>query len=156
MATRIRDRWRNPGKQNSIEDSATALGYICWQLALTSARNLHAEDFIYEDDHQRVGVIQEYLAFLGCTEEELTPLEGFAAAGEAQGLAMVAQAASSDEEWDAYEGGYEANMRAHLADHPDDPDAEAFRERMESWSEALRRWGRTTLGFAATLYRRGP
>ncbi|MGB0685007.1 MAG: SAM-dependent methyltransferase [Planctomycetota bacterium] len=99
---------------------------------------------------------QEYLAFLGCTEEELTPLEGFAAAGEAQGLAMVAQAASSDEEWDAYEGGYEANMRAHLADHPDDPDAEAFRERMESWSEALRRWGRTTLGFAATLYRRGP
>ncbi|MEK9784401.1 MAG: hypothetical protein VW546_00190 [Gammaproteobacteria bacterium] len=72
MATRIRDRWRNPGKQNSIEDSANALGYICWQLALTSARNLHAEDFIYEDDHQRVGVIQEYLAFLNHVSDRLT------------------------------------------------------------------------------------
>ena len=71
MATRIRDRWRNPGKQNSIEDSATALAYICWQLALTSARNLHAEDFFYQDDRQRVAVIQEYLIFLNHVSDRL-------------------------------------------------------------------------------------
>lgn len=71
MATRIRDRWRNPGQQGSVEDGAKALGYICWQLALTSARNLHAEDFVYQDDRQRVGVIREYLLFLTHVSDRL-------------------------------------------------------------------------------------
>ena len=64
MKTRIRDRWRNPDQQQSAEKNGEALGYICWQLALTAGRNLHAEDFIYQDDVQRVAVIREYLIFL--------------------------------------------------------------------------------------------
>ena len=64
MATRIRDRWRNAGQPVPLEENAKALAYVCWQLALTSARNLHAEDYIYDDDQQRVGVIREYLIFL--------------------------------------------------------------------------------------------
>ena len=64
MATRIRDRWRNTGQPVPLEENAKALAYVCWQLALTSARNLHAEDYIYNDDQQRVGVIREYLIFL--------------------------------------------------------------------------------------------
>ena len=64
MKTRIRDRWRNPGQPESAEKNGQALGYVCWQLALTAARNLHAEDFIYQDDVQRVAVIREYLVFL--------------------------------------------------------------------------------------------
>lgn len=64
MATRIRDRWRNTGQPVPLEENAKALAYVCWQLALTSARNLHAEDYIYDDDQQRVGVIREYLIFL--------------------------------------------------------------------------------------------
>ena len=64
MKTRIRDRWRNPDQQQSAEKNGEALGYVCWQLALTAGRNLHAEDFIYQDDVQRVAVIREYLIFL--------------------------------------------------------------------------------------------
>ena len=64
MKTRIRDRWRNPEQQQSAEKNGEALGYVCWQLALTAARNLHAEDFVYQDDVQRVAVIREYLIFL--------------------------------------------------------------------------------------------
>ena len=64
MKTRIRDRWRNPGQSGSAEKNGQALGYVCWQLALTASRNLHAEDFIYQDDVQRVAVIREYLVFL--------------------------------------------------------------------------------------------
>lgn len=64
MKTRIRDRWRNPEQHGSAETNGQALGYVCWQLALTAARNLHAEDFIYQDDVQRVAVIREYLVFL--------------------------------------------------------------------------------------------
>ncbi|HCK75535.1 MAG TPA: hypothetical protein DHW07_00140, partial [Gammaproteobacteria bacterium] len=64
MKTRIRDRWRNPGQPESAEKNGQALGYVCWQLALTAARNLHVENFIYQDDVQRVAVIREYLVFL--------------------------------------------------------------------------------------------
>ncbi len=65
MKTRIRSKWqRNKGKPASLEDNATALAYIIWQLALAVAKNLHAEDFVYDSDDQRVAVIVEYLAFL--------------------------------------------------------------------------------------------
>ena len=77
MKTRIRDRWRNPEQQQSAEKNGEALGYVCWQLALTAARNLHAEDFVYQDDVQRVAVIREYLIFLVHAAERLAfdPLE---------------------------------------------------------------------------------
>ena len=65
MKTRIRSKWqRNKGKPAALEDNATALAYIIWQLALAAAKNLHAEDFVYDSDDQRIGVIVEYLAFL--------------------------------------------------------------------------------------------
>lgn len=71
MKTRIRDQWQDPTRQASTEDNALALAYVCWQLALTSARNLHAEDFVYQDDTQRVTVIREYLVFLVHTADRL-------------------------------------------------------------------------------------
>ena len=71
MKTRIRDQWQDPTRQASTEGNALALAYVCWQLALTSARNLHAEDFVYQDDIQRVGVIREYLVFLAHTADRL-------------------------------------------------------------------------------------
>ena len=80
MKTRIRDQWRNPEQQASTEDNARALAYICWQLALTATRNLHAEDFLYQNDNQRVAVIREYLVFLVHTADRLA----FAALDETQ------------------------------------------------------------------------
>lgn len=97
---------------------------------------------------------KEYLALLGCSEEELPYLEEFAGLGQAHGLELEAQVVASAEEWEAYEGGYDANMRAHLQDHPDDPEAEEFRNRLESWTAATEKWGRSTLGFAAGLFRK--
>jgi hypothetical protein len=65
MKMRITSKWRRDrGKPVPLEDNALALAYIIWQIALAAARNLHAEDFVYESDEQRVGVIAEYLAFL--------------------------------------------------------------------------------------------
>ncbi|MGI9303596.1 MAG: hypothetical protein ACR2RB_12980 [Gammaproteobacteria bacterium] len=61
---RIRSKWRNKGRAVALEDNAVALGAVVWRIALNAAKNLHAEDFVYDDDAQRVGVIQEYLAFL--------------------------------------------------------------------------------------------
>ena len=64
LVTRTRNKWKNSDKPKSIEDNATALGYIIWQLALNAAKNLHMQDFRYDDDRQRFGVIEEYAAFL--------------------------------------------------------------------------------------------
>ncbi len=62
---RIRNKWRRDRhKPVSLEDNAVALAYIIWQIALTAAKNLHAQDFIYDSDEQRIRVIAEYLWFL--------------------------------------------------------------------------------------------
>lgn len=64
LVTRTRNKWKKTGKQRSAGDNAAALGYIIWQMALSGAKKLHLEDFRYDDDDQRVGVIEEYLSFL--------------------------------------------------------------------------------------------
>jgi len=72
VVRRIKDRWHNSTPENTkrqvlnektLIDQASALGFIQWRTALNSAINLHAEDYRYDDDYQRVGVITEYLAF---------------------------------------------------------------------------------------------
>ena len=69
---RIKDRWHNSTPDDTVrdvtdeksgEDQASALAYIIWRQALNGAINLHAEDFHYSDDQQRIGVISELLAF---------------------------------------------------------------------------------------------
>jgi hypothetical protein len=64
MKIRIRNKWRDRNQARSMEDNAVALAYAAWQIALTAAKNIHAEDFRYEDDRQRTAVIAEYLYFL--------------------------------------------------------------------------------------------
>jgi len=72
VVRRIKDRWHNSTPDNAqrevlnektLEDQASAIAFIQWRTALNSAINLHAEDFRYDTDQQRVGVITEYLAF---------------------------------------------------------------------------------------------
>jgi hypothetical protein len=69
---RIKDRWHNStpedDKRNvigekALEEQASALAYIVWRQALNAAINLHAEDYRYDDDIQRIAVINEFVAF---------------------------------------------------------------------------------------------
>ena len=46
-----------------MESHATALAFITWSAALDTARKLHGEDYHYESDYQRIGVITELVAF---------------------------------------------------------------------------------------------
>ena len=59
---RVRSKWQKAN--TSLEDNASALAYIIWQIALEQTKNLHREDFEYSDDPQRTGVLEEYLIFL--------------------------------------------------------------------------------------------
>ena len=60
---RIRDKWRTD-RPRSVEDQASAVAYIIWQIGLSYCKNLHQEEFEYDSDEQRVEVIREYLIYL--------------------------------------------------------------------------------------------
>ncbi len=60
---RIRTGWKNKQRQVSVGEFANATSAICWRMALNAAKNLHEQDFVYENDIQRLGVIREYLYF---------------------------------------------------------------------------------------------
>jgi hypothetical protein len=63
VALRIKSRWHDDGQDRSIEEIAGALAFIIWRIAKDKAINLHGQDFVYEDDQQRMAVIVEYLIF---------------------------------------------------------------------------------------------
>ena len=62
MALRIKSRWHGESEK-SLDEIGGALGFIAWRVAVDKAITLHGEDFVYEDDSQRMGVIAEYLIF---------------------------------------------------------------------------------------------
>ena len=63
MRLRIRNSFKNRDN-TTLDEKANILAYNIWQIALAGAKNLHEEDYHYDDDSQRVGVIREYLVFL--------------------------------------------------------------------------------------------
>lgn len=67
MAIRIKDKWhrsrRNRPTSKSLEDSAGALAFIGWRVALDRAQELNREGFRYDSDIERVGVLSEFVAF---------------------------------------------------------------------------------------------
>ena len=93
----------------------------------------------------------DYLAGFGATRDELGSHEDNLAALGAAGFAVADSALSSAADWDAYEIPYAENLERFFAEHPDDPDREAFLARIRSWHGLYRKWGRDTMGFA--LYR---
>ncbi len=63
LPLRIKSRWNKEG-DHSLDEIAGALAFISWRLAQNKAINLHGENFIYENDRQRMDVIIEYLIFM--------------------------------------------------------------------------------------------
>lgn len=96
----------------------------------------------------------EYLERLGATPDEMTTHEGNIATGLDEGLAETGAWMSSLDDWDRYEGLYADTVEAYVAEHPEDPDAPAMGDRIRSWRETYRRWGRDTLGFGLYRFRR--
>jgi len=67
VAIRIKDKWhrsrRNRPTAKSLADSAGALAFIGWRVALDKAQNLNREGFRYDSDVERIGIISEFVAF---------------------------------------------------------------------------------------------
>lgn len=97
----------------------------------------------------------DYLAAFGGREDEQHSLLATLAMARDTGWRVEACHESTTAEWDDYEHAYAANLRAWCDAHPDDADAGAFRERIETWARAHEKWGRGTMGYALVLLRRG-
>jgi hypothetical protein len=63
VALRIKSRWHDDAAERSLDEIAGAIAFIAWRVAKDKAINLHGQDFVYDDDSQRMGVIVEYLIF---------------------------------------------------------------------------------------------
>ena len=69
---RIRTSWKKKDKTVSVAEFANALSAICWRISLNAAKNLHQQDFDYQSDSQRLGVIKQYLFFFIHCADRLT------------------------------------------------------------------------------------
>ena len=94
-----------------------------------------------------------YLEALGARAEDFCDHSGNLEQGTERGWNPLFTAEASERDWDAYEDAYAANVEAHAAAHPDDPDREAMLNRVRAWRECYHRWGRATLGFGIYLFR---
>ena len=97
----------------------------------------------------------EYLTALDAGRDDYNDHAGNIAAAAAEGLIPLYATVSSDDDWDHYEGLYASAVERFVMEHPDDPDAEAMKERIRRWRDAYLRWGRETLGFGVYLCARG-
>jgi len=63
MALRIKSQWYQEDAERSLEEIAGALAFNGWRIAMDKAITLHGEQFVYDNDQQRLDVIAEYLIY---------------------------------------------------------------------------------------------
>lgn len=63
MRLRIRNSFKNRSSM-TLQEKDNVLAYNIWQISLAGAKNLHEQDYRFDNDEQRVRVIREYLVFL--------------------------------------------------------------------------------------------
>ncbi|HYE77895.1 MAG TPA: class I SAM-dependent methyltransferase [bacterium] len=97
---------------------------------------------------------QAYLDLLGTTRDEMGTHVDNAALARDLGYRVLYTAASTEAEWDHYEGLYLFGIESYAAAHPEDPDVPAMLERVRNWHDGYLRWGRDTLGYGVYLLQR--
>jgi len=96
----------------------------------------------------------EYLKVTGADPNMCGSHAGNAADGVNAGLDLLYTTASSQDDWDHYEGLQWQAAERYAADHPDDPDVKALLGSIRRSRDAYLRWGRNCLGWAMYLFRK--
>lgn len=104
------------------------------------------------DPYWRKEPADEFLTVLGASADVHRAHAANEAAGHAAGLVPLYSCVSSHDEWDHYEGLFCRAVERFTHDHPQDPDALPYRERIRTWRDCYRRWSRDTMGFGFYLY----
>ncbi len=107
------------------------------------------------DGYWRREPSDEYLAALGARRDQMSDLAGLTALGYPLGLQLLAVAASSEEQWDAYENAWADNGERYAREHIGEPGVEQFAAWIGNGRTRYLQLGRReTLGFALLLFRR--
>ncbi|MGH7243169.1 MAG: SAM-dependent methyltransferase [Phycisphaerales bacterium] len=96
----------------------------------------------------------DYLASFGASEDEMGSHEASQQLDSDHGLKLVWSAVASNDDWDAYENAYAANIERFAREHPSDPDAPSMLEKSRAWNALYQTYGRNTMGFGLYLFRR--
>jgi len=72
MALRVKSHWHNEDSERSMQEIGGAIAFNAWRLALETTKSLNTEQFIFENDQQRLDVISEYLIFIIQLTDRLT------------------------------------------------------------------------------------
>ena len=132
--------------------SSHALGGLAPTLARLQALTKPGGYVLLGEGYWKNEPEQAYLDAFGGSRDELLTFWGNIDCALATGLSPVWSTVSSERDWDHYEGLYRFALSRFLTENPKDPEAEAFRQRSETWYNAYLRWGRETMGFALMLF----
>jgi SAM-dependent methyltransferase len=86
-------------------------------------------------------------------DEKFLPLAATVELAESTGVRVVSLIASSEDDWDRYESLHWEALDDWLAQNPDHPQAEEFRERGAAHRRRYLRWERVLLGWAILVCR---
>ncbi len=98
---------------------------------------------------------KEYLEAIGMARNDLETHFQNAEAGREHGLEAVYTLASSQDDWDRYEGLQWHAAETWASEHRDDPDVETVLKRVRESKTAYLKWGRETLGWAIYVFKKG-
>jgi SAM-dependent methyltransferase len=127
--------------------SSQAIGSFAQALAWAWEALKPGGTALFADGYWKQPPAQPYLDLLGAAESEMATHAGNAALARDAGFRVLRTMASSEDEWDEYEGLYCSAVERYVDAHPDDPDSAAMAARIRRWHDAYLRWGRATLGF---------
>lgn len=88
-----------------------------------------------------------YLEKLGGSDDQFSTHAENALRITNAGYRLWYSSASSQDDWDEYEGRYRYSIVEWCENNPSDPEASDYLARSDSWYDAYLRWGRETLGF---------
>jgi SAM-dependent methyltransferase len=136
--------------------SSHALGGLDAALARMAQLTLPGGHVLLGDGFWAHEPTDHYLQALGgATRDELPDYAGLLRAGGRHGLTAVHVRVASDADWDRYEWTLIANGEGFLAEHPDAPEADDLRARVDAARDRIAApGGRGTMGFALVLLRR--
>ena len=132
--------------------SSQAFGRFEQALAALAALVRPGGQVLMADPYWRQEPAPDFLAFLGASADTHLTHAANEAAGFAAGLVPLYSCVSNADEWDHYEGLFCRAVERFALDHPQDPDALPYRDRIRAWRQCYHRWSRDTLGFGFYLY----
>ncbi|MDX1810367.1 MAG: hypothetical protein R3240_00345 [Gammaproteobacteria bacterium] len=69
---RMKSKWYKKDKTPSLEESASALGFICWQIAVDRVKNMERWNYYVDLPDRTLNVISEFLIFMAHMTDRLS------------------------------------------------------------------------------------